>query len=161
MAVNPVTGKLVGWVCGKLRDKGLSYLLQSGEFNREINKAVKKWGKSMRGDKDVDPGVLFGVIEGGGDSEGEYYLAIQEKLLNREWPDKNEWHKAFIERWQYVKNEVEEPQAFFKLDESKASTELKRLAEAVYGVCKETVYNVKWEMSDYEESAIHITSSRP
>jgi len=137
MGVDPITGGLIGWVCGKLADKGLSYLLGSDEFRGAINRAVKEWAKGMRGEMDVDPAVFFGPLESGEDGKEKYYDAIQAKLLKREWPEKSEWHQGFMERWGYVKRTVKKPQAFFRLEESQASAELERLAEAVYGVCRE------------------------
>ena len=59
--VDPVTGGFIGWVCGKLTDKGLKYLRGNDEFNQEIEKAVKKWAKPMRGERYVNPAVFFGA----------------------------------------------------------------------------------------------------
>jgi hypothetical protein len=90
----------------------------------------------MHGQMDVDPGVLFGTTQSCGASEGKHYRVVQYKLLKSQWPDKNQWHRAFLERWRYVKLRGKEPQGFFAQKESRASAELERLAEAVYEVCK-------------------------
>lgn len=136
MPPDPITGGLIGWACGELANKGLSHLLESSEFTREIDRAVRKWAGSMHGQMDVDPGALFGTVHSGGASEGEHYRVVQAKLLKSQWPDKDQWHRAFLERWQHVRLTVEEPQAFFAQQELRASAELETLAEAVYGVCK-------------------------
>ena len=147
--VDPVTSGFIGWVCGKLADKVLGNLMKSRELNHEIDKVVNKWTKSLNGDRYVDADVLFSAVELAEDGEErKCYLALQTKLLKSQWPDQDEWQRAFVEQWKYVRKTNEEPQPFFGLEEAEASRELEGLAEAVDGIRKEYERVFRWVVID-------------
>ena len=124
---------LVHWVVAKGADKGLKYLYGNKEFNRDIEKAVKKWAKA----RGMTPDIFFSPVSGETDEgKGEHLNAIRKKLIAKHWPDMKEWHRAFIERWEYINGGEKGRHRFFELSRKEAEAELKELAEAVYDVCK-------------------------
>jgi tetratricopeptide (TPR) repeat protein len=123
---------LVHWVVGKGADKGLEYLRGNSEFNRDIEKAVKKWAKARGMTQDI----FFSPVSGETDEgKGKHLTVIREKL-HTGWPEIEEWHQAFIERWEYINKNLKGRHEFFDLNRAQAEAELKELAKAVYGVCK-------------------------
>lgn len=131
-------GIFTGWLGGKLLDKGLGRVCRDRDFARATDKAVRTWARSLQKDRYVNPEALFGVIRKTRDEEGGKSLRhVRAKLMSGGWPEKEEWYNAFLERWHHIKDNVDEPQAFFKLDEAGACGDLKGLAESVYAVCKQ------------------------
>ncbi|MBW8040273.1 MAG: hypothetical protein FVQ85_09770 [Planctomycetes bacterium] len=142
-----IVSAIVGWVCGKLGDSVLKSVFENSELNRKIEGVVSRWAKSQAAF--VEPEALFEAVDlvREGDQRREY-IALQGKLLRCEWPDENQWHRALMEQWRYVLKTNEEAQAFFQLDEAEASEELRKLARAVQGLCKEYEKVFKWFVVD-------------
>jgi len=142
-----IVSAIVGWVCGKLGDNVLKSVFENSELNRKIEGVVSKWAKSQAAF--VEPEALFEAVDlvREGDQRREY-VALQGNLLRCEWPDENQWHRAFMEQWRYVLKTNEEVQAFFQLDEAEASEELRKLARAVQDLRKEYDKVFKWFVVD-------------
>jgi tetratricopeptide (TPR) repeat protein len=60
---------------------------------------------------------------------------LQSKLLEGELPEKELWLSVFMESWHWVRDNTEEAQDFFNLEEQQAIEGLEKLADAVYDVC--------------------------
>jgi hypothetical protein len=134
--VDPITTGIIGWVCGKLADNMLNYLASNSKLSQEIDKALAQWAKTLSPDKYVEPKVLFREVETSRDEKGiSQYRALQAELIKKELPSKEMWHAAFMETWKWVRDNIEEPQPFFLLEESEAKTELERLAEFMHTAC--------------------------
>lgn len=134
--VDPITTGIIGWVCGKLADNVLKHLASNNKLSQEVDKAIAQWAKTLSSEKYVEPKALFLEVDTSRDEkETAQYRALQTKLIKKELPSKEMWHAAFLETWKWVRNHIEEPQPFFLLEEPEASTELKRLAEAMHATC--------------------------
>ena len=134
--VDPVTGGLIGWACGKLGDSVLKHLPGDRELSRQVDKAVAKWAKSLPKDRFVNPDALFPYVDPStARTERPEYCALQAKLVKGGLPENQMWLAVFAESWRCVRAESEEPQPFFQLAESEASKDLEELAEATYNVC--------------------------
>ncbi len=127
----------IGWLGGKFLDSGLAWACRDRNFAKATDKAVKVWARSLSRYKYVNPQALFGLIVDAKEESGESLSCVRAKLMKGNWPEKDDWYNVFLERWHYVKNNVDEPQAFFRLDETEASKDLRELAEVVYAVCKQ------------------------
>ncbi|MBN2313447.1 MAG: SUMF1/EgtB/PvdO family nonheme iron enzyme [Sedimentisphaerales bacterium] len=134
--VDPVTAGLIGWACGKLADRVLKRLASNTELTREVDKVIADWADSLPANRYVNPKALFPEVnlETAKKERPEYY-ALQASLVQKKPPSKEMWHAVFMESWQWVRDNIEERQAFFNLDEPQASKELERLAEMTHGVC--------------------------
>ncbi len=136
MAVDPITGGLIGWVCGKLGDKVLKHLVSNRELVVSVERAVAAWAESLPEDMYVDPHALYASVNPlTAEKERPEYCELQGELVKRRLPGKEVWHGVFMESWEYVKRTVSEPQALFLLSRSKASAVLDTLADATYDVC--------------------------
>ena len=134
--VDPVTGGLIGWACGKLGDTVLKHLPGDRQLSKQLDKTVAQWAKSLPKDQFVDPDALFPYVDPStAKTERPEYCALQAKLVKGGLPEKQMWHGVFVESWHCVRVDSEEPQPFFQLDESEASKDLEELAEATYEVC--------------------------
>ena len=134
--VDPVTGGFIGWSCGKLADSVLKHLASDKKLSKEVDKAIADWAKSLSKDRYVEPKALFPEVDPtAAIKERPEYCALQANLVQNEMPEKQTWHSVFMESWQWVRHNVEEPQPFFLLDASEASKDMERLAEATYDVC--------------------------
>jgi len=134
--VDPITGGFIDWMCGKLGDSVLQHLCASTELAIDIDKAIAKWAKSLPRGRYVNPKSLFPEVDPStAKNERPEYFALQVKLVQNELPEKKVWHAVFMESWRWVKNNVEEPQPFFHLNEAKASNDLERLGQSTYNVC--------------------------
>ena len=123
---------LVHWVVGKGADKGLEYLRGNDKFNRDIEKAIENWAKGRGMTQDIFFSPVIGETDEG---KGKHLTAIREKL-HTGWPEIEEWHQAFIERWEYINKNLKGRHEFFDLNRARAEAKLKELAKAVYDVCK-------------------------
>jgi len=134
--VDPVTAGLIGWTCGKLADNVLKHLAGDKKLSKDMDKDIAKWAKSLAKENYIKPEALLTEVDPlTAPKERPEYCALQAKLVKNELPEKQIWCSVLIESWRWVRDNVEEPQPFFLLDESEASKELERLAEATYNVC--------------------------
>ncbi|UCF42244.1 MAG: tetratricopeptide repeat protein [Planctomycetota bacterium] len=134
--VDPVTAGLIGWVCGKLADRVLKSLVSDRKLAQEVDNVVAEWAKSLPKDRYVHPKALFPEVDTStGESERPEYCGLQAELVKNKLPSKEMWHAVFMESWRWVRDNLEETQSFFQLEEPEASEELERLAEATYNVC--------------------------
>ena len=134
--VDPITAGFIGWVCGKLADNVLKHLASDKKLSKAVDKAIADWAKSLAKENFIKPeALLTEVVPLTAPKERPEYCALQAKLVKNELPEKQIWCSVLIESWRWVRDNVEEPQPFFLLDESEASKELKKLAEAIYDVC--------------------------
>ncbi len=134
--VNPVTASLIGWACGKLGNSILKHLVSDTKLTKDVDKVVAKWAKSLPEGLYVEPKAIFPEVDTPtAETERPEYCALQAELKQNKLPSKKAWHAVFMESWRWVRDNVEETQSFFQLEELKASKELERLAEAVYNVC--------------------------
>jgi len=138
MAIDPITGWFIKWVCGKLADKALKRLVSNKDLAKKLDKAVADWANSFpKEDRYVNPAALFPDISSLTEKDRPKYYSLQQKLTENKLPSKKNWHEVFMESWLSVKKNFSEPQPFFKLSEQQASEELRKLAQATYEVCKQ------------------------
>ena len=133
---DPVTAGFIGWACGKLAGRVLKHLAGDKKLSKDVDSAIAKWAKSLVKDRYVEPKALFPEVDPStAIEERPEYCALQANLVQNGLPEKKIWHAVFMESWQWVRDNVEEPQPFFLLDASEASKEMEKLAVATYDVC--------------------------
>jgi len=134
--VDPVAGGFIGWVCSKVGESVLKHLLSGTELGGSLDKAIAEWAKSLPKNRYVNPKALFPEVDPAtAEKKRPEYFTVQGRLRKNELPTKEAWHAVFMESWRWVRDNIDEPQVFFRLEESEANKELERLAQAVYDVC--------------------------
>jgi len=133
--VDPITGGFLGWVCGKLGDGVLNYLVSNDELGKQLDKAIGDWAKGLPPDRRLVPAALYEGLGRTTPEERPHFCAVQEWLKRKDLPPQEMWRELFLESWRWVRANVEEPQAFFRLEEADACEELERLAQTTYDVC--------------------------
>ncbi len=133
--VDPITGGFLSWLCGKLGDGALKYLASNDELGRQLDKAIGEWAKSLPPDRHLVPASLYKGIGQAVPEERPCFCAVQDWLKDKEPPPQEMWRELFLESWRWVRDNVEEPQAFYRLEEPDAAADLARLAQKTYDVC--------------------------
>ena len=119
--VDPITGGFLGWVCGKLGNGALKYLASNHELGRQLDKAIANWAKILPGDRRLEPASLYEAVVPVTPEERPDFCDVREKLVARELPSQRMWYALFLESWRWGRDNVDDPQAFFRLEESDAA----------------------------------------
>lgn len=132
MAGGPISGWFIGWLCGKLADKALRYLVADKDLASKLDKAVTKWADSLSEDKYINPNTLFVSVDHDAENVRPKHYQLQQMLVDGELPSQELLLEVFIESWRHVRDNITEPQAFFTLSEEQAAKELQNLARDTF-----------------------------
>ncbi len=125
-----------GYVGEKLADKIL-YMFRGDKFSSDLHSAVDQWSKKLpSGARLASTEALFPSHLSDSELEDRQSLIrLRSTIRGSVAPTGADWEAALIEQWQYVRKHVQEPQAFFTLSESEATTHLGDLAKQLAVVC--------------------------
>jgi tetratricopeptide (TPR) repeat protein len=134
---DPITSGFVDWLCGKAADSVLLHIAKSDALRKDLERTIKDWSKSLPKDQYVDPNAMFPLSDiNVQNSERPHYLKLQQMLIDKDLPTEQVLFNAFMENWHYVKNNVSDPQPFFRIPEKDAAENLKKLAKMTLRTCQ-------------------------
>ncbi len=128
---------LLGYAGGKLADSILSFFKEDG-FIKELNTALEDWAKTLPDHAGLySPKALF-------PNEGRLIdlndhpklRVVRKKIEDSEIPTTEEFNRALLEQFQYIKKTIAQSQQFFTIPENEAEKHLNRLAEKLRKTCE-------------------------
>ncbi|MGR3971196.1 GapS6b family protein [Shewanella sp. 1180_01] len=135
-----MVGAFEGWLLGyagtKLSDKILC-IFMSNPLISELHSAIDKWAQELPIDANlISSYALFpDHILDEDLKERKSLKILRSKLHNFTIPEKDDWVKALIEQWHFVKDKISSPQEFFLIDEDAALKHIIHLSDSMDIVC--------------------------
>lgn len=129
---------LFGYAGTRLADRILE-LLRGDKLTADLHKAVQKWADELPADAKLDStNALFPSHIPDEELTSRPCLSdLRSELKRSKVPREKSWLSALIEQWNYVRENVTEPQNFFLLSEEEASRYLKSMAIMLSTVCSQ------------------------
>lgn len=134
--------EIMTWAVGFAMTRATQRLAQSlfaRNLDKELTLAAERWAAQLPDGHGLVPAVLFPRIPHDEELIDRPALkVVRERLGAKRIPSLVEWHLAFIEQWQKVRDtHGDDTQPFFRLPEDNARADLHGLARAVLQVCEQ------------------------
>jgi hypothetical protein len=141
-AENSMSFEIMTWAAGFAMTRAAQRVAQSlfsRNLDKELSLAAERWAAQLPDGHGLVTAALFPKILDDEELVDRPALrTVRERLGAKRIPSLVEWHLAFIEQWQHVRDSHgDETQPFFLLPEEKARADLHGLARAVLQVCEQ------------------------
>ncbi len=132
MAFDPLS-----WAIGYALKKGLDQFLTHKSLSAKLQNQLDQWAKNLPSDSYVNPDALFPDIVSDNDCDKRpALLSLRQTLRNYNIPTESQWQNVLIEQCQWVRDNNEDTQPFFKLQINEANKHLSKLSTALTNECK-------------------------
>lgn len=127
---------LFGYVGTKVADKILK-IFRSDQLINDLHSAIESWAEELPSNISLESSyALFPSSLSYNDiSDRKSLNVIRSKLNDSIIPDQENWIKALMEQWEFVLNNIDNPQSFFLVEESEALKHITKLSECLGQVC--------------------------
>ncbi len=130
-------GKIIGFLISHFSGKVLDRLACKVMSNRLCSE-VKKWAKKLPKGARLDSDSIFINPFDPVQSEDDMSIAeLKQHIYDAKLPSQLLWLNALIERFNYIRENVPEPQGFYSLSQSEAEKYLSKLSQKLYNVSLE------------------------